>query len=289
MTRTPLTPLLPLAAALVLAAATATAGPLLGKGGGTGSPGDLRGFPGASADVAPPAPGGPGAGPGAGPRGPQHGPQHGPGGIPAHLRNQARFWDNAELAEAIGLTEGQIEALDISHANMEIALEATEGSVRDAYAALRETVETDEPDLVAVNEAIDAATAAQNEVMRILLGHRVVVNNVLTADQEAALREYRRDNRPERPDRPNRPGEPGDRGDRLRGLVRELLEDGSLSPEDWETIEAILENLDPERADAIREHIRDIEENGFPERPRPEGGRPEGGGPDDVRKPARRK
>jgi len=189
------------------------------------------------------------------------GPGQGPGGGQREgdeLRHLTRFWDDSELVEAIGLSEGQIDALEASFVETELALEAVEGSVRDAHEAIKDTIEVDSPDVGEVNAAIDSATAARNELMKILLGHRVVVKNVLTAEQEDALREYRRDHLRERIAgvREHMEG--------FRGVIRGLLEDGSLSAEDWETINALLENLDPEVADRIRERIEAIEQGDVP-------------------------
>ncbi len=272
MTRKSLTSLLSIAAALSLGAATVFAGPLLGKGGGKGESLASTGDP--AGEFSPPSRRGQG---GFGGRGGGH---HGPAGMLGQLRDQGRFWDKPELAEAIELTEDQIEALEASYTEAQLSFEAIEGSVRDGYKTLRETIETDEPDIVEVNEAIDAATDAQNEAMKILLGHRVVVKNVLTADQEEALREYRRDNFRERFQ------EIRERMGEFRGVLRDLLEDGTLSSEDWEQIDAMLENVEPERADRIREHIERVEEHGIGAPPPPRGPGGEGSGPSE--KPSRR-
>jgi len=169
-------------------------------------------------------------------------------------RELVPFWEDEELVEAIGLTDGQIDLLEENLAATEAALEGLEGTVRDAYRALHETVKVDSPDIDDVNTAIDEATAARNELMKVLIGHRVVVKNVLTADQEEALREYRRERIRERlPEVLAALQE-------LRSTVRELLSDGELSESDWEQINALLEDA-PERAqDRIRDRIERFED-----------------------------
>lgn len=189
-----------------------------------------------------------GQGFGPGPAGPRpgmgiHRPMPGP-----HL---VRFWDNEELVVELGLTEGQIAQLEASYQTAKEVLQAAAGSLEEAHQALRAALDVDSPDAEAVNAAIDNVTDAHNERMRIVIGHRVVVKNVLTAEQEEALRNFRVERRPG-------PVSDQDR-DRLhifQGLVRQLAADGELSEEDWALINEKIAGLPEEEQARIRERIQ---------------------------------
>ncbi len=97
------------------------------------------------------------------------------------------FWENDEIADELELSEDQIDAMAESHALLTEQLEDTQGSIADAGGALKEEMEKDSPDASTVNELIDELTEATNEKSRIILGHAVVVKNVLTEEQEDEL------------------------------------------------------------------------------------------------------
>lgn len=284
-----------LAAAIALvAAAPVLAGPLLGGGE----------KPRATAPGAPdaPPPGPPeGAGFPRGPKGPG-GPGFGFGGGPildhaiGELRGAVRFWDDSDLVAEMGLTADQTAALQESYDQTVAAIESLEGAVRESYKALHETVEVDEPNISEVNAAIDAATNAQNEAMKIALGHRVVVKNTLTEEQEEILRSSRREHLAqrfpgvrERTEGPEGPRGPGmrermhgqiEQAGEVREKVRSLMQDGSLSEEDWATIDAELNRAADERIQQVRERIRQLEQElDGGEMPAPRGPRPDGAAP----------
>jgi len=259
------------AASVALLATAAVAGPLLGS------------------ENAPPPPDAP-VGAGECPRGPRgpHGPggPEGPGGPgfgafdgPMHhalgeLRGAVRFWDDEDTVAELGLTADQIAALEESHKSTVEAAEALDGSVRDAYKSLHETVEGDDATVDSVNAAVDAATAAQAEAMKIALGHRLVVKSTLTPEQEEALRESRREHVGKRlaevRERFGPEGEIGARirerigkgdeqGAAVRERVRTLMQDGDLSDADWAEIDGELRRTADERIQQVRERIRQLE------------------------------
>lgn len=146
-----------------------------------------------------PQPGGPGGGYFGGPDGPPR--PHGPGGpgfggpglpgLDGPLAKAGKlafpFWENDQIAEDLELTDEQIEALEESHEIMKEGLEASKGSMIDLGKQLKEEMEKDSPNAATVNDLLDQITAEGNEKARLLLGHVVVVKNVLTEEQEEAL------------------------------------------------------------------------------------------------------
>ncbi len=218
---------------------------------------------------------------GGGERGP-HGPDMPP--FPGHqlfadgapiqqLDKMIRFWDDEELVAELGLTESQIDLLEESYQVSKETFEATKGDVKDAYETLREVMDADSPDADAVNAAIDAATEAQNVAMKNFLGHRVVVKNVLTEDQEETLHDYRRTRGREIAN------EMRGKIHEFRGFVKDLLEDGSLSDDDWAQIDEKIADLPERMQEKVRERIQYAEENGG-DMPPPPRGRRGGHGPD---------
>lgn len=161
-----------------------------------------------------------------GPRGPQGpGGPGGPGGFggPGIDGALARatalmipFWENDDVVEKLGLTDSQIQSLAESHSVTKESLEAGEGSVREAAEALREEMERDNPDLTTVNDLVDTVTEASNEKSKLILGHAVVVKNVLTEEQEELLKDHARGAREEH----------GPEARRLMQEAREIVQGG---------------------------------------------------------------
>ncbi len=145
-----------------------------------------------------PADGEAGHGFGPPPRGPG-GPGGGPleGAIGHAMRSLHPFWDDDNLTTDLNLSVEQIASLEESHELTKTKLEETEGSVRDAGETLREEMQKDSPDIAVVNGLVDTLTEATNEKAKIVLGHAVVVKNVLTAEQEETLKKNARHGGPE--------------------------------------------------------------------------------------------
>ncbi|MBI5155551.1 periplasmic heavy metal sensor [Candidatus Poribacteria bacterium] len=237
----------------VAAAATLTAGVAVAKGPAAGA--GKQDTPAAEQE----------RGPG-GFRGGRHGRHGGPEMGPPREELEAliRFWDDPDLVEAISLTGDQIKLLEDSYTETKAALEESKGTLREAHDALREAVEADTPDIKTVNKAVDAVTEAQNQKMKELLGHRVVVKTVLTTEQEEGVESFRRDHvrgivasaREEIRD--------------LREQVRELASDGELSDADWDQINGTLDSMEPRLRDRVQNRLREFREGG------PEAGPPPG-------------
>ncbi len=202
--------------------------------GGPGGP-DAPGAP-----VAPGGPGGPGFG------SPLDGAMRKAQGI------MMPFWENEDVADELGLTADQVDALATSHALTKEQLDATDGSIRDAAEALRDAMEVDNPEISEVNEAIDEVTAATNEKAKIVLGHAVVVKNVLTVEQLEEL-----------------PGLMRDQGREIRELMRELMQDIRETVKNGGTYDDVVVLIETselpdhakERALKIAERLKDRLEN----------------------------
>lgn len=190
----------------------------------------------------------------------QRGQQGGP-----HFGERACFWDDEELVDAIGLTDEQVNLLQKSYDETEKALEGFEDETpADYHNAIKEALDADAPDLAEVNAAIDAMTDSQNAKMKALLGHRVVVKNVLTEEQEQELQDYRRDRVRDNRDQMRQAIR------EVRDLVRDLAKDG-LSEEDQAEIDAALEDLEPQVRERVENRLERIEQRlqgGAPAAPR---------------------
>lgn len=156
------------------------------------------------------------------PRGPQGpGGWDGPGGfqVPGFEAAAALmipFWQNEGVVEKLALSESQITALSESHALAKEKLQESEGSIREAGKALREEMGRDNPDFAAASALLDRLTEATNEKGKIVLGHAVVVKNVLTSEQEEALKGHARGAREEH----------GPEARRLMEEAREIIQGG---------------------------------------------------------------
>ncbi len=102
------------------------------------------------------------------------------------------FWDNERVAERLNLTDDQINALQQSFDSAKASLDALKDDGKDAREALRAELEKDNPDLNAVLAADAEITKVNAQRRKIVLTHRVAVQSILSADQEAKLKEGRR-------------------------------------------------------------------------------------------------
>ncbi|MEQ8821237.1 MAG: hypothetical protein RLY93_13430 [Sumerlaeia bacterium] len=188
-----------------------------------------------------------------GPRGPErpHGPEGPEGPRHPHARLLLPFWENPEIVEAIELTDSQIALLEDSLEVTSDTLAVLKEEAKDLKGDLREVLEQDAPELDAVYAAVDAKAVVRVGIEKAVLGHVVVVKNVLSAEQEEALKQFLRDR--ERPDRPGREGR--DAINDIREELRGYLEDGVLTEEEWAAIDEILAPLPEGMQDRIREGI----------------------------------
>lgn len=220
-----------------------TAAPLLAQPQGARAERGARGF-----GDAPPAwrhDGGFGAGPMA----------HGPGGFGAPgapgpagiIREQfIRFWDRPAIAERLELSENQINLLNQSYDQTKPIVEENGKIIREAHRTIGQSLRPDgEPDLDAVNAAIDELTTAQNAVMKAAAAHRATVMSLLLDEQLDELQKIR--HRQVRAAADNL----RQNADGIRESVRRIAADGVFSDQERTRIEARLENV-PER---MRENI----------------------------------
>jgi len=162
------------------------------------------------------------------------------------------FWQSPRIAEHLGLTDDQIAALEASFQAAITALEAQQGAIPEARKALREALAVDEPDLDAVLAALEALKAAEAEREAIILGHVVVVKNVLTAEQEEKLAALRRQQPPDLQEAIRRAME------ELTPLVRRLLQDCEWTPEDGQILSEQMANLPPAVRDGVAPLLRQL-------------------------------
>lgn len=109
--------------------------------------------------------------------------------IEAAVRPYMRpFWQNERLANALSLSEEQLEALKTSHEELTEKLQEAQGAPAAHHETIREEMAKDEPDLEVVLDAFDKLAELRGERQRAMLSHAVVVKNTLTPEQEAILR-----------------------------------------------------------------------------------------------------
>lgn len=190
---------------------------------------------------------------------------HRPGG-PMAAGDHTPFWQDDEIAEAIGLSPAQKLQLEAERAAFRERMEAHREAMRESAEARRdarpETPGTPRP-LAEVHADIDAASAAHAQRLKDAATHRQAMHNILTEAQREALREHMQANRPERPAMGRglaahaRPGA----GDpelmrEVGALVRDLRADGGMSPEDWAKVRELLQDAPPE----VRQRVREMRE-----------------------------
>jgi hypothetical protein len=172
-------------------------------------------------------PGGPG-GPGfMGPGGPG-----GPGPLGLVTESLIRFWDRPEAVERLELTETQVELLQQSYDQSKPIVEENMRLIHEAGKVLGENLRPDgDPDLDAVNKAIDDLTTAQNAAMTAAAAHRTTVQTLLLDEQLETLKDMRRQHlRRHSVDMRGKAME-------LRNAVRRIAEDGVFSDEERARVE----------------------------------------------------
>lgn len=98
------------------------------------------------------------------------------------------FWQDAEIASQLGLTDTQVSQLEESWKLVKAELESSEGNLREIGEDLREELQKDSPDLNTVNGFADQFTNDLNAKGKAILGHAVTVKTVLTAEQEEQVK-----------------------------------------------------------------------------------------------------
>ncbi|CAN5288016.1 hypothetical protein BH09SUM1_BH09SUM1_30660 [soil metagenome] len=153
---------------------------------------------------------------------PAHG-QHGPGGplldprgMPNPEAALAPFWEKADLAAELKLSDSQIASLKESRDLTMTELDKTPGSVRTKADALRQELQKDNPDLTSIDKLLDDVTTDANAKAHLILAHIVTVKTILTPDQEAVLKAHVKE----------KIGELPGKVDELRGEIREVIEKG---------------------------------------------------------------
>lgn len=127
------------------------------------------------------------------PDGPRFGgPGHeGPGG---HFAKQMiRFWENDRISGELNLTEEQVKLLDETHTRTHDAMEALRTDADKHREAVREEMDKDKPSLDKVNELAEQAGKFHEQRLKLMLGHRVAVKNILSAEQIEKLDEARKE------------------------------------------------------------------------------------------------
>lgn len=204
-----------------------------------------------------------GGGPGGGPFGP--GGHFGPGGpgfealldnpmVRERIEGFVKFWNDEELVAELGLSPESIALLEQSYTDTKAALDANRDAAKAARTALRDEMEKDAPDAATVDSLIDEVSRTHTIVAKEMAGHRVVVKNLLTEEQEEILEAHRRSKGREHFQ------EGREKMEAFRELVKTLAADGDISDADWVQIEAALaEAPEPVRDHAI-ERLKRLEE-----------------------------
>ncbi len=127
-----------------------------------------------------------------GPGGPGFKGPGGPGPLGLVTESLIRFWDRPEAVERLELTENQVELLQQSFDQSKPIVEENMRLIHEAGRILGENLRPDgDPDLDAVNKAIDDLTTAQNAVMKAAAAHRATVQTLLLDEQLETLKEMR--------------------------------------------------------------------------------------------------
>jgi hypothetical protein len=177
-------------------------------------------------------PGGPG-GPGfMGPGGPG-----GPGPLGLVTESLIRFWDREEAVERLELTASQVELLQQSYDHSKPIVEENMRLIHESGKVLGDNLRPDgEPDLDAVNKAIDDLTTAQNAAMKAAAAHRATVQTLLLPEQLDTLKDMRRQHMRRQHMRRHTVDMRG-KVMELRNAVRRIAEDGVFSPEERAKVE----------------------------------------------------
>jgi Spy/CpxP family protein refolding chaperone len=158
-------------------------------------------------------------GPGGPPEGRESGPRPGAGmrmGRDPIMENLFPPQLVREAGDDIQLTEDQRKALREEMDRVEKEFAGLREKVKTEIEALDKLLKADKVDEAAAKAQSDKVMAAESEVKKAHLGLLIRIKNLLTPEQQAKLREWKKDHPPMRrpaeglPDRPQRP----DRGDR---------------------------------------------------------------------------
>jgi hypothetical protein len=111
-----------------------------------------------------------------------------------------------EQRERIGLATAQVESVEAALRRMQPRLEAGERQVREAVEKLRDLLGEDRVDEPATLAQFDRLTEAEHELRRTHLTLLLAVNQALSAEQRAKLRELKARAVPNPDEPPRRPG-----------------------------------------------------------------------------------
>lgn len=138
-----------------------------------------------------------------------------PGGVPPGGDPKESFFPPELVMQnqkALGLTDDQSKSIREEMQNKEARFGVLQWQQSAEAETLKGLLQSDKVDKKQVQAQLDKLLAIESEVQRLRFGMMVRIKNILTPDQQAQLRELKKQMRPPMSPRDGGAGKPGDAG-----------------------------------------------------------------------------